>query len=202
MGALTHYSELYSACDLKASQLNVQHTLIHELMPYKFKLCHNAAEATKNISCAKSECEVDHSTVTRWFKKFSSGCKNLNMQARSCRSKTVDSKATLQAIEACSTCRLWGRLDDKLPRTVWFITFTTSTKHQKQLNCTSCCILTFDRAECSSCVNNVIARHTCINKREHVTWVTTGIHGDCEIIYTHQIQKVLQWSSFNLENWV
>ena len=46
-----------------------------------------------------------------------------------------------------------------------------------------CCILTFDRAGCSSCVNNVIARYTCVNKWEQVLWVTTGIHGCCEIIY-------------------
>ena len=47
-------------------------------MIYEFGLGRNAMETTKNIWCAKDEGTVDHSTVTRWFKKFHSGCKNLN----------------------------------------------------------------------------------------------------------------------------
>ena len=43
--------------------------------------------------------KVDHSTVTRRFKKFHSGFKNLYNQARSDRPKNMDSKAMLQAIE-------------------------------------------------------------------------------------------------------
>ena len=58
-----------SLCDLKAIQMNVQHSLIWELMLSEFALSHNATEATKNIS-AKSEGAVDNSTVTRCFKKF------------------------------------------------------------------------------------------------------------------------------------
>ena len=40
-------------------------------------------EATKNIYCMKSKGAVDHSPVTRWFKKFCLSCKNLDYQARS-----------------------------------------------------------------------------------------------------------------------
>ena len=58
-----------------------------------FKLDHNAMEAAKNICCVKGERKVDHCTAPRWFKKFSSGCKNLDNQARSYRIKTVDSQA-------------------------------------------------------------------------------------------------------------
>ena len=69
-------------------------------MFYEFKLSLNTEEVPKNISCMKGEGVVDHSRITRWFKKFRSGCKNLDDQARSGRSKTVDSEAVLQTIEA------------------------------------------------------------------------------------------------------
>ena len=49
---------------------------------YEFELGHNATEANKNICCTKGEGAVDHSTVTRLFKKFHSGGKNLNNQAK------------------------------------------------------------------------------------------------------------------------
>ena len=57
----------------------------------KFELPHNGMEATKNIRCVK----VDHSTVTRWFKKFHSGRKNLSDQTRSGRPKIMNSEAML-----------------------------------------------------------------------------------------------------------
>ena len=76
-GALLHL-----VWDLKAAQINVQRSLIHELMLYKFGLGHNTVEATKNID--------DHSTETRWFKIFGTSCKGLDNQARSSRPKTVD----------------------------------------------------------------------------------------------------------------
>ena len=37
--------------------------------------------------------------ISRWFKKFQSSCKNLNNQAKSDKSKTMDSKDVLKAIE-------------------------------------------------------------------------------------------------------
>ena len=39
-------------------------------MPYKFELGHNVTEETKNICCVKGVSTIDHSTVSRWFKKF------------------------------------------------------------------------------------------------------------------------------------
>ena len=51
-------------------------------------------KATKFIYWAKSEGTVDHSTVTSWSKKFCSGCKNLDDQARSGR-PILDSKSVL-----------------------------------------------------------------------------------------------------------
>ena len=87
-----HYFLLH---DLKAVQTNMQCSLIQEFMLYIFELGHSTTKATKNICRAKCEGAVDHSTVTRWFKKFCLGCKNLNDQARSSRPKTMDSKVTL-----------------------------------------------------------------------------------------------------------
>ena len=49
--------------------------------------------------------------------------------------------------------------------------------------------MTFDRAGCSSCVNNVIERRVCANKQKHVMWVTTRIRERCEIIYTRPIEN-------------
>ena len=68
--------------------MNVQHRLIWELMLLEFELGHNAMETTKNICSPKSEGTVNPSTITRRFKKFCSGYKNLDNQARSCRPKT------------------------------------------------------------------------------------------------------------------
>ena len=68
-------------------------------MLHEFKLGRNATKATKSICCAKDEGVIDHSILTKWFKKFCSGYKNLNKQERSGRPKTMDFKAVLQAIE-------------------------------------------------------------------------------------------------------
>ena len=50
---------------------------------------HNAVKEAKNICCVKDEGAVDLITVSRWFKKFYSGCKNLNKQAGSSRLKIM-----------------------------------------------------------------------------------------------------------------
>ena len=84
-------------------------------MLYNFKLGHNITESTKNICCAaKGEGAVDHVTVTRWFKKFCSVCKNLNDQARVDKPKSMDSEAMFQTIETnlvSNTWRVSGELD-------------------------------------------------------------------------------------------
>ena len=93
--------------------MNIKPSLIWELMLYECELSQNVVEVTKNICCKKSESTVDYSTVTKWFKKFCSHCKNLNNQAKLGEPKTVDFEAVLQAIEAnlvSSTQRVWGKL--------------------------------------------------------------------------------------------
>ena len=57
-------------------QMKVKCSLIWELIHYKFELGHNTVEATKNICFARSEVAVNQNT--RWLKKVSLGCKNLD----------------------------------------------------------------------------------------------------------------------------
>ena len=75
VGVLTSGALLQSKCDMKAIQMNVQCSLIREVKLYRCKLGHNTAKAIKDICCTKVERTVDHSTVTRLFKKFCSGYK-------------------------------------------------------------------------------------------------------------------------------
>ena len=68
-------------------------------MLYEFELGCNAAEATKNICCAKSEGADDYSTVTRWSKKFCLDYKNLDNQTKLGRPKSMNFEVMLQAVE-------------------------------------------------------------------------------------------------------
>ena len=62
---LTLCTSLHSIYDLKATQMNEQHSLIQKLMIYKFKLGYNAADSTRNDCCVIGQGAVDHSTITR-----------------------------------------------------------------------------------------------------------------------------------------
>ena len=53
--AQTRYALFFYDCNFKATQMNVKHSLIQEIMFYEFKLGHNTTEAAKNISCVKCE---------------------------------------------------------------------------------------------------------------------------------------------------
>ena len=86
-----------------------------------------AIEATKNISGAKSEDPVDNSTITKWFKKFRSGCKNFDDQARSGRPKRVDFEAMLPAIEANPVISSQASSASNSP--VLFVIFPTPAKN-------------------------------------------------------------------------
>ena len=77
--ALTCSALIHTICDLKATQITMQQSLIYET---KKKKC-----------CAKVDSEDDHSIVTRGSKKFCSGCQNLNTHAKSGKPKTVDFEA-------------------------------------------------------------------------------------------------------------
>ena len=47
---LSNCALLHTMCDLKATQMNIQCSLIKNLMLYKFESGYNATEATKNMS--------------------------------------------------------------------------------------------------------------------------------------------------------
>ena len=73
-------------CDLKGAQINVKRSQIWGL--YDFELVYKAVEATKNTR-VKVKGAVDYNMVTRYFRKFRSGWKNIDDQ-------TVDSETMLQ----------------------------------------------------------------------------------------------------------
>ena len=50
VGVLTH-TLLHAMCNVKATQKNMQHSLIQELLVSKFEQDHNAAKTAKNICC-------------------------------------------------------------------------------------------------------------------------------------------------------
>ena len=72
-----------------------QRSLILEILPSKFYVGHNLAELTKTSGHVKGEDAADHKTVARWFKKFRSGCKYLDDQAKLGRAKNVHYYAVL-----------------------------------------------------------------------------------------------------------
>ena len=83
-------------CDLEAEQMNLQHCLIQELRLHKFGLGNNVAEETLNFCCAKGESAVNHSIVTRVFKKCRLDCKILDDQAKPDKPKTFLSPCSKQ----------------------------------------------------------------------------------------------------------
>ena len=98
--------------------MKVQITLIWDLMLYEFELGHDAAEATKNICLEKSE-----GVVNSWLKAFRFGCKIRITQARSGRSKTVDSETFLHPIECY--------INSVTHTLVWLASFTLSAKKSR-----------------------------------------------------------------------
>ena len=125
VGVLTYWVLFSTVCELKAAQMNIQYCLIWEFIFYEFKLGHNAGETTKNV---KAEDTVDHSMVTRWFKKFHSGCKNLDNQTSSDRPKIVVFVAVLQIINANPAKSRKYQASSASYSPGRFITFTTLVK--------------------------------------------------------------------------
>ena len=70
VGALTCCVLPHSVSDLTATQMNIQHSLILELMFYKFELSHKTTEATKSICCTKDEGVLYYRTITRWLNPY------------------------------------------------------------------------------------------------------------------------------------
>ena len=74
---LIHCLLFYTMSDLKVKLMNMQLSLIWELILYELELGHNDHDETDNVYYAKCECTDDHSIVNRGFKKFRSCCKTL-----------------------------------------------------------------------------------------------------------------------------
>ena len=58
--------------------------------------------STKNICGAKEKDALDQTTVSKWLKKFHSGCKNLDNKASSAKPKSLNSEAALQGVRGKS----------------------------------------------------------------------------------------------------
>ena len=104
-------------------------------MFYEFKLGHNTMEANKNICCIKEKTTINHSTLTRWFKKFCSDCMNPDDQLWSSRPKTMDLEAMPQVIltnSPNSTGRVSGDLGILLSNEDYHI------PNLRKANCASC----------------------------------------------------------------
>ena len=58
VGVLIRCALFYSVCDLKAAEMNVQRSLIPELIFYALKLGYNAMEETQNIFGRKMKAQL------------------------------------------------------------------------------------------------------------------------------------------------
>ena len=65
---------VHSMCDLKVTQMNLQHGQIMEFMFYEFEL----NQVTQNICCVKGKGTVDHSRETRRLQIFCLGGTNFD----------------------------------------------------------------------------------------------------------------------------
>ena len=92
-GELACCALLKSMFDLKATQMNVQCSLIRKLMLYGFEP--RGSNQRYLLYEMRPGTAVGHSIVSRWFKIFRSGSKILDDQARWGRPKIVDSEAVL-----------------------------------------------------------------------------------------------------------
>ena len=108
--------------------MNAQYSWIQEFMLCEFDQGHNAMEATKNICCTKSEGAVNHSTVSRWFKKFCKGCKNLDDKARSGRPYECGFQGCAPSHRGKSSKYQVSLAAHSL---VWLVTFMTLVKVSK-----------------------------------------------------------------------
>ena len=104
VGVLTRSTCFHSVCDLKATQMNLQSNLIRELILYEFELTHITVGSTKKHLPSE-------------VRKRSCG-KDLDDQARSGRTKSLNSKAMIKFIEATlvsTTKRVSGELSISQP---------------------------------------------------------------------------------------
>ena len=127
-------------CDLKATQMNEQCSLIWELTLYEFKLGINAMEETKIIYCVKGEGAVNYIIGSRCFEKFRLDCKKLNDQVKSGKPKTVDFQGHDSSNRGKLTEEYLASIRQTQHLTVqfWFITSQSQQKHPEVSKCAPC----------------------------------------------------------------
>ena len=113
-------------------QMNTQRRLIEELEIYKFELGYYAPEETKNICWANSKNTVNCSIVTKWFKKFRSVCKNLDVQEGVDMPKIVGLESLIKAIVANPSSNTGINYRAKH---ITIQSFTITENHPELLNC-------------------------------------------------------------------
>ena len=85
IGVLKLCALLHSVCYLKVELMNVQRSLIREIIHKDLKLGYNVREATHCF--VKDERAVDYGMIIRWFEKFRKGCKRLDDMKKSGKAK-------------------------------------------------------------------------------------------------------------------
>ena len=133
--------------------MNIHHSLFWALMLYESEQGHPWKQPRTFLNA------VDHSTVTRGFKKFHLGYKNLDDQEMSSKSTNIDPKAIFQAIKANqtrSTQRVSGELN---------ISQFTKVRYLHELNKSN-----ESSANCALHYPNIAKLLTQLNIYPHIFW--------------------------------
>ena len=89
--------------------MNVQHSLIWELILYEFKLGHNTTEVTKNTYCMKGEGPVDYNSSNQMVSKILLRLQEPQQSGKfRVRLKTLDSVAVVLALEINPVSSTWS----------------------------------------------------------------------------------------------
>ena len=84
VSTLPRYALLFTVCDLKAALMNVQCILIRQLMLISLNWAIHCRNQQQKKNCStKVVGAFNYRTVTRWLKKFRSGCQNFDDPANS-----------------------------------------------------------------------------------------------------------------------
>ena len=127
-------------CDLEVTQMNMQSSLIQELLLYKIKLSRDTMEATKNICFTKHQDAVDHSTVTKDWRNFNRVARTLMIRQSQVGPKLWIPRPFPKWLRQIQEIALKEyQVSSASHCTVWFVTFMTLAKYLEfSLNCDWC----------------------------------------------------------------
>ena len=107
-----------------------RNTMMTMMMLNKFELGHHAMEATKNISWVKDDDAVDHSLISRWFKKIISQRCNQHIQQPLPIKKFVFFSCTItREYTQCSQPILWTKLRERRKKYSYWMFQNSEWKH-------------------------------------------------------------------------